>query len=163
IGELLSRNPTMTSDQDLDDEADRLAKLMTTRVTFIGTDGRVLGDSDLDGQALADVENHLTRPEVQQAGTRGVGVATRYSTTDRCRSSDAGSTNSRATVHGSTPFCPGWSKACSCSMATAAFSWRTGRRGRCCVWTMHRLVDPTSKSSVTRRLPSSSERRCAAG
>jgi two-component system phosphate regulon sensor histidine kinase PhoR len=83
IAELLSRNATITSDQDLDDEADRLAQLMTTRVTLIAMDGRVVGDSDLDGQALADVENHLQRPEVQEAAARGVGVIARYSTTVR--------------------------------------------------------------------------------
>ena len=83
IAELLSRNSTIASDQDLDDEADRLAQLMTTRVTLIATDGTVLGDSDLDGQALADVENHLQRPEVQEAAAHGVGVIARYSTTVR--------------------------------------------------------------------------------
>ena len=83
IAELLARNSTISSDQDLDDEADRLAELTTTRVTLIGMDGRVLGDSDLDGQALAEVENHLQRPEVQEAEARGVGVVSRYSTTVR--------------------------------------------------------------------------------
>jgi two-component system phosphate regulon sensor histidine kinase PhoR len=83
VAELLSGNPTLTSGQDIDDEADRLSQLMGTRVTLIGADGRVLGDSDLEGQALADVENHLQRPEVQEARTRGVGVVARYSTTVR--------------------------------------------------------------------------------
>jgi two-component system phosphate regulon sensor histidine kinase PhoR len=83
IAELLSHNSTLASDQDLDDEADRLAAVMGTRVTLIAMDGRVLGDSDLDGQALADVENHLERPEVVQARARGVGVVSRYSTTVR--------------------------------------------------------------------------------
>jgi two-component system phosphate regulon sensor histidine kinase PhoR len=83
IAELLSQNPTTSSTQALDDEADRLAELMQTRVTLIAGDGRVLGDSDLEGQALADVENHLQRPEVQEARARGVGVITRYSTTVR--------------------------------------------------------------------------------
>jgi len=83
IAELLSQNSKISSDQDLDDEADRLAELLQTRVTLIGADGRVLGDSDLEGQALADVENHLQRPEVQQARAQGVGLGTRYSTTVR--------------------------------------------------------------------------------
>ncbi|PYR69554.1 MAG: hypothetical protein DMF88_05785, partial [Acidobacteria bacterium] len=74
IAELLSRNPTIATDQDIDDEADRLSQLMAARVTLIAADGKVLGDSDLEGQALADVENHLQRPEVQQARARGVGV-----------------------------------------------------------------------------------------
>jgi two-component system, OmpR family, phosphate regulon sensor histidine kinase PhoR len=83
IAEFLSDNPAIVSDRELDDEADRLAELTTTRVTLIAEDGRVLGDSDLEDQALADVENHLQRPEVQQARARGVGVVTRYSTTVR--------------------------------------------------------------------------------
>jgi len=83
IAELLSQNPSLTLDQALDDEADRLAQLLNTRVTIIAPDGRVLGDSDLDGQALAEVENHLQRPEVQNARDHGVGVVTRYSTTVR--------------------------------------------------------------------------------
>jgi two-component system phosphate regulon sensor histidine kinase PhoR len=83
IAELLSQSSQISAAQDLDDEADRLAELMQTRVTLIGADGRVVGDSDLEGQALADVENHLQRPEVQQARTQGVGVVTRYSTTVR--------------------------------------------------------------------------------
>ena len=83
IAELLSQDPSLTSDQALDEEADRLAQLLNTRITMIAPDGRVLGDSDLDGQALADVENHLQRPEVQEARDRGVGVVARYSTTVR--------------------------------------------------------------------------------
>jgi len=83
IAELLSRNPTIATDQDIDDEADRLADLMAARVTLIAADGKVLGDSDLEGQALADVENHLQRPEVQEARAHGVGVGARYSTTVR--------------------------------------------------------------------------------
>jgi len=81
IAELLSRNPDVAP--DLDEEADRLAGLLQTRVTLIAADGRVLGDSDLEGQALADVENHLQRPEVQRAREHGVGVIARYSTTVR--------------------------------------------------------------------------------
>ena len=83
IAELLSQNPNIASSQDLDEEADRLAGLLQTRVTLIASDGRVVGDSDLEGQALADVENHLQRPEVQQARAQGVGVVARYSTTVR--------------------------------------------------------------------------------
>ena len=83
IAELLSQSSNISSDQDLDDEADRLGELMQTRVTLIAADGRVLGDSDLEGQALADVENHLQRPEVQQSRAQGVGVVARFSTTVR--------------------------------------------------------------------------------
>jgi two-component system phosphate regulon sensor histidine kinase PhoR len=83
ISELLSTNPAIASGEQIDAEADRLATLLDSRVTLIAGDGRVLGDSDLNGQALADVENHLQRPEVQDARRRGVGIAARYSTTVR--------------------------------------------------------------------------------
>ena len=81
IAEVLASSTAAVTDATLDDEADRLAGLLQTRVTLVAADGRVLGDSDLDGQALASVENHLSRPEVQDALRRGVGVASRYSTT----------------------------------------------------------------------------------
>jgi len=50
-------------------------------VTVIGPDGKVLGDTDLDGEALAGVENHANRPEVIQAVRDGQGRAVRYSHT----------------------------------------------------------------------------------
>ena len=51
---------------------------INTRITFIATDGTVLGDND---QAAAGMENHATRPEVQAALTGSIGQDTRYSTT----------------------------------------------------------------------------------
>ena len=44
---------------DLDGEADRLGQQLDARVTLIAADGRVLGDSGVDGTALATLENHL--------------------------------------------------------------------------------------------------------
>jgi two-component system phosphate regulon sensor histidine kinase PhoR len=81
ISELLSQNPAYTTDVQLDEEADRLGGLVEGRVTLIAADGRVVGDSTLDGDALAALENHLERPEVQQARTGGVAIVQRYSTT----------------------------------------------------------------------------------
>ena len=66
---------------ELDAEADALAPLVSARVTFVARDGTVVGDSDLDGEALSAVENHGARPEIVQAAQQGVGVARRYSTT----------------------------------------------------------------------------------
>ena len=65
----------------LDEEADRLAQFIDGRVTLVAGDGRVLGDSTLDAAALAAVENHLLRPEIQLAGQRRLGIVERYSTT----------------------------------------------------------------------------------
>ena len=47
------------------------------------SDGVVIGDSDLDGEPLATVDNHGDRSEIQQARRDGLGVARRYSTTVR--------------------------------------------------------------------------------
>ena len=66
---------------ELDAEADALGRLVSARVTFIGPDGSVVGDSGVAADALRTVENHSDRPEVQQARREGVGIARRYSTT----------------------------------------------------------------------------------
>jgi len=68
---------------ELDLEADALGRLGAARVTFIAADGTVVGDSDLSAEEVARVENHASRPEVQQALRDGVGIARRYSSTLR--------------------------------------------------------------------------------
>jgi len=78
IAELLAQVGT---DSDIDAEADRLGTLLNARVTLIAQDGNVLGDSTLDGAALAAIDNHLNRPEVQQAQTDQAAIVVRYSTT----------------------------------------------------------------------------------
>jgi two-component system phosphate regulon sensor histidine kinase PhoR len=81
IAELLSHPTATLPDGALDDEADRLATFIDDRVTFIAADGTVVGDSTVDGDALAALENHLSRPEVQAARERGLGIVERYSVT----------------------------------------------------------------------------------
>lgn len=49
------------------------------RVTLIREDGVVLGDTDFEGEALARLENHLTRPEVASAVSGEIGSAVRPS------------------------------------------------------------------------------------
>jgi two-component system phosphate regulon sensor histidine kinase PhoR len=66
---------------ELDAEADAIGRLLSARVTFVGADGTVLGDSELSATELGTVENHGTRPEIQQARAEGIGVARRFSTT----------------------------------------------------------------------------------
>jgi two-component system phosphate regulon sensor histidine kinase PhoR len=80
IAELLAQNPGV-SGPGIDNEADRLGDAVEGRVTLIRGDGVVVGDSSVDGEALAALENHLDRPEVQVARQGGVGVVERYSTT----------------------------------------------------------------------------------
>jgi len=61
--------------------ADRLGHDLGVRVTIISSDGTVLGDTDLDGAALREVENHASRPEVMEAVRDGTGRSMRYSRT----------------------------------------------------------------------------------
>jgi two-component system phosphate regulon sensor histidine kinase PhoR len=79
-GETLShRKPAAGG--ELDAEADALSRVLSARVTFVASDGTVIGDSELDGEALQTIENHGDRPEIRQALQTGLGVARRYSTT----------------------------------------------------------------------------------
>jgi two-component system phosphate regulon sensor histidine kinase PhoR len=81
IAELIGHDNGTSTVTALDDEADRLATLLNGRVTLIAADGRVVGDSTLDGPALDAVDNHLQRPEVQAARGGAVGIIERFSTT----------------------------------------------------------------------------------
>ena len=56
----------------------RYGEITGGRVTIIGLDGNVLGDSDADAQ---DMENHSDRPEVKQAFEEGFGKSVRKSKT----------------------------------------------------------------------------------
>ncbi|HET9011850.1 MAG TPA: histidine kinase dimerization/phospho-acceptor domain-containing protein, partial [Gemmatimonadaceae bacterium] len=49
------------------------------RVTLIDSTGKVLGDSEFDPPELDELQNHLTRPEVQSALRSGTGVSRRVS------------------------------------------------------------------------------------
>jgi two-component system phosphate regulon sensor histidine kinase PhoR len=82
VAESLSRQRHVSAD-GLDTEADALGRLGAARVTFIASDGRVVGDSNLAPAELATVENHSDRPEVQAALADGLGVSRRYSDTLR--------------------------------------------------------------------------------
>jgi two-component system phosphate regulon sensor histidine kinase PhoR len=55
------------------------------RVTLIDPTGRVRGDADFDRAALAGLENHAGRPEVQAALETGVGRAERLSASTNAR------------------------------------------------------------------------------
>ncbi len=62
----------------LDRRAHEWAALLSARVTLIGTDGTVLGESQEDRTRM---DNHLYRPEVQRALSSGQGSTIRYSRT----------------------------------------------------------------------------------
>jgi two-component system phosphate regulon sensor histidine kinase PhoR len=81
--DLLGRNAAPFTVPELDEEADRLGELLQARVTFIASDGRVVGDSAETLEGVAAMENHAQRPEVVDARERGLGRAQRYSATLR--------------------------------------------------------------------------------
>jgi two-component system phosphate regulon sensor histidine kinase PhoR len=62
----------------IDSLCKRLGRVSATRVTIIGADGKVLGDTNDDPTAM---ENHAHRPEFETAMSGGIGMSTRYSNT----------------------------------------------------------------------------------
>ena len=67
------------SARDADAFADAAGAALGHRVTLIGRDGVVVGDSEFSGPSLAALENHSHRPEVIAARTNGVGSSRRRS------------------------------------------------------------------------------------
>ena len=65
----------------LDALADRTSTAGGMRVTLIAKDGEVLGDSEITGDRLAQIENHGDRPEGVVALSGKLGTATRRSET----------------------------------------------------------------------------------
>jgi two-component system phosphate regulon sensor histidine kinase PhoR len=65
--------------------ADRLGVTARGRVTLVRRDGTVVGDSQLEPDALARVENHAARPEIAQALAAREGFGMRLSRTVRER------------------------------------------------------------------------------
>jgi two-component system phosphate regulon sensor histidine kinase PhoR len=63
---------------ELDAEARHWSELLGARVTIIGPEGTVLGESHADREGM---DNHLSRPEIQQALSSGQGITTRFSQT----------------------------------------------------------------------------------
>jgi two-component system phosphate regulon sensor histidine kinase PhoR len=59
--------------------ARRIGRNIKARVTVIAPDGVVLGDSEKGWKGLLGMDNHLQRPEVQEALARGSGSSMRFS------------------------------------------------------------------------------------
>ena len=83
IAELVAARTDLTTPALVDDEANRIGRSVNARVTLIAADGVVLGDSDLDGDALHQMENHLQRPELQAAREHDFGIIERFSATEQ--------------------------------------------------------------------------------
>lgn len=61
--------------------ADAQGATAQARVTLLRRDGTVIGDSDVEPSAIADVENHRSRPEIVDALASGRGEGSRLSVT----------------------------------------------------------------------------------
>ena len=81
VADVLARQESNVAGEALDAEADRLGADLGARVTFITSNGVVVGDSMVDGAQLAALENHAHRPEVMEAVRGGTGSARRHSDT----------------------------------------------------------------------------------
>jgi two-component system, OmpR family, phosphate regulon sensor histidine kinase PhoR len=81
VADVLSRQERNVAGSELDAEADRVGATMAARVTFIGPDGVVLGDSMVSGAHLQALENHARRPEIVDAARSGTGASRRHSDT----------------------------------------------------------------------------------
>ncbi len=64
--------------KDIGAKVERLASASRSRVTLIDAVGNVTVDSE---RAVAGMENHLNRPEIQEARVKGRGSAVRFSST----------------------------------------------------------------------------------
>ncbi|QHA01651.1 two-component system histidine kinase PnpS [Dehalobacter restrictus] len=69
---------SLNRSSDIEKITGNLGNVTSTRVTVIDANGVVLGDSE---QLPTLMENHLRRPEIQQAISEGLGIAKRESTT----------------------------------------------------------------------------------
>lgn len=69
---------TLSSDDQLDQAAKRWSTILNKRVTLIDANGIVIGESH---EELATLDNHLDRPEIQQALSTGLGINVRFSQT----------------------------------------------------------------------------------
>ena len=68
-----------SSSEPPDALADRVGGALGRRVTLIGSDGVVIGDSEFDDAGLGALQNHALRPEVAEALAGRVGTARRPS------------------------------------------------------------------------------------
>ncbi|MDD2273683.1 MAG: ATP-binding protein [Desulfuromonadaceae bacterium] len=94
---LVMSNKQATAPQQL---AESIGTVIKARVTLIAPNGTVLGDSDVGQARLAQLENHLQRPEVQESLINGSGSAVRYSDTLRTKMLYSAMTYGNGTVDG---------------------------------------------------------------
>jgi len=74
----VARIITLMPGENITRNVPEIAKQSNMRVTLIDPSGQVISDSQADP---AKMDNHLNRPEIQQAAQTGYGKAARFSTT----------------------------------------------------------------------------------
>jgi two-component system phosphate regulon sensor histidine kinase PhoR len=77
---ILQKDTTQSFAQ-LDTQVKQVGGVEHLRITLIDDLGNVLADSDVPFPEIAEVKNHLDRPEVQQAKRTGIGHDIRRSVT----------------------------------------------------------------------------------
>lgn len=78
LSQLIQQDMEKTDDQYLQKKTSTIAGGIGGRITVIAADGQVLSDTEENPEIM---ENHLNRPEIQQAQQNQLGWATRYSST----------------------------------------------------------------------------------
>jgi two-component system phosphate regulon sensor histidine kinase PhoR len=68
----------LSSAQKMSEQLKQIARISGARVTLVDAQGKVFADSEKD---VASLENHFSRPEVQEARMRGKGKSIRFSQT----------------------------------------------------------------------------------
>jgi two-component system phosphate regulon sensor histidine kinase PhoR len=76
----MAKTLAMLPEESLRGRVSEIAGPLNVRVTLVDASGRVTADSDAD---TAKMDNHLNRPEIQQALEEGSGKASRFSDTLR--------------------------------------------------------------------------------
>jgi two-component system phosphate regulon sensor histidine kinase PhoR len=74
----IARIVSLMPKEDIENKVKEIADELSLRVTLIDPVGRVISDSQADAKQM---DNHMNRPEIQQARTEGRGKATRFSVT----------------------------------------------------------------------------------
>jgi two-component system, OmpR family, phosphate regulon sensor histidine kinase PhoR len=74
----VARIITLMPRDNLEKKIPEIAKQINLRVTLINSAGEVITDSQSNGKKM---DNHLNRPEIQQAQKEGQGKASRFSVT----------------------------------------------------------------------------------
>jgi two-component system, OmpR family, phosphate regulon sensor histidine kinase PhoR len=78
---LLTASPSLPATPQLQSIVRELSRRANARVTLVDSTGRVLADSAVQDRDLASIENHLARPEIEQAVATGSGTDMRASHT----------------------------------------------------------------------------------